>query len=420
ALIVTVNKIPTTAFTVNRVTGVVTMNTGPATNANVRIGWKKDNSTNMTEILAYTHNIKFGASTDSNVFLFGNDANKNFYRISGIGQPLYYPANSLLKCGDSSTGITDMEKQTETLMIFKEGSTYLVKPEVNQDFNANKGLNPYNFPNFELNGEAGCSHKGTAQVMNNNPFTLDHNIGWEWKPRGVTNDAKSKFDITERITEFLKLYETEVSQPTTQRYTTFNNRSEQELYISICGSTGFMVYNYSKDCYYYHDIGLDADANKLNIQQFGQTETDVLICSDNILYMMKDTFVADGDGTRAIEQYAISTLMDFGSISIEKTMRDEIISLATAGKTSALFKFPTNKKNSDSSKQKGLGSHTLNWNNINWGDMSWNTNQQPAMKNLKLRANNFLTCRWELYHLSTDETLTLKQIKLVAREGKKI
>ncbi len=136
--------------------------------------------------------------------------------------------------------------------------------------------------------------------------------------------------------------------------------------------------------------------------------------------MMKDTFVADGDGTRAIEQYAISTLMDFGTISIEKTMRDEIISLATAGKTSALFKFPTNKKNSDSSKQKGLGSHTLNWNNINWGDMSWNTNQQPAMKNLKLRANNFLTCRWEMYHLSTDETLTLKQIKLVAREGKKI
>jgi hypothetical protein len=159
----TFNKVETTNFTVNRVTGVVTFTAAPPSgNNNIIIWFYKTEQVLLTPVLACTQIIAFGGSDgagNGTRIFYGANSTWRYY-WSDVNNPTYIPASQYNFTGTPDEIITGFGVQYNTLIVFKAKSTYGVT--YSYDTTAGKAY----FPELCINSAVGCDCPGTIRLIN--------------------------------------------------------------------------------------------------------------------------------------------------------------------------------------------------------------------------------------------------------------
>lgn len=401
-LIITVDgvtKVENTDFTVNRTLGQVTFTVTPANEAAVSIEWVKEVSGNSDLIKNHKYAIAYGVENDTNLFIWGNENEKNRFRFSGILKAGYFPVNSYVAVGTDQFAITDLESQYQSLLVFKKNETKIVTPESNPNYATNTGLNRFIYPYRDLNNAVGNIAPNQVQLIENNPLSLDGFSMWLWSSITSVEDERNAQVISDRLK--LTLQGLDLSQAIT-----FDNQNDKEYFLSIDGVT--YVWNYGNDTFYKY--------TNVDAKNFTEIEGQVYFGSTGHVSFFNSIFTADGETLGdAINCRAVSGNYDFDTLEYRKMMRDEWLSIKADTNTSVDITFVTNKKNESESKTITKEYKILDFNFIDFNDFSFLTNRQPQPIRLRAKIKKFTYLQVVLENNTNDETLTVLKLLMQAQ-----
>lgn len=398
-VVVTINGVATTAFTISAVNGTVTFTTAPVNKDVVLITYQGDLGYNPSAIMMNPHMIDFGVGNDTNLFLFGSASEKNVFRYSMVGKPFYFPANAFVRVNTDLFSITDMVSQYQSLIVFKEDSTYIVRPEPNSLYSSNTGLNPYNFPYFDLNESVGNIAPKMVQLVENTPISLYGSSFWKWESATGVEDERNAKIISDRIK--LSLDNVDLSQAVTHDY-----QDQKELWVSVGGKV--YVWNYGNDTMYIF--------TNIRAKQFLNIDGNVYYVDGKKIERFDESFKADkaplGD---KIPCKLYTGFSDFGSLEYRKMMRDEWLAISPASKTSCDISFLTDRVQDGEAKIETVQYNLLDFNNIDFNKFSFLGNVNPQPNRLKLKVKKFTYIQVLLENNTNNEDLTVLKLLMQAQ-----
>lgn len=387
-------------FTVNRTLGQVTFTIAPITDAIVIITWHKDVAGNPDLVKNHKYAIDFGASNDTNLFIWGNENEKHRFRFSATLEPGYFPVNSFVSCGSDEFAITSLKPQYQSLLVFKQNETKIVRPELNPLFDTNPGLNLFNYPYFDLNEAVGNIASNMVQLIENNPMTLDGFSMWLWASDTGVEDERNAKIVSDRIK--LSLEELNLSTAVT-----FDWQNQKEYWLNIGGVV--YIWNYGNDTFYkYTNFDATAYIDVNGIPYYGsESGTVEKISSD---------FTADGSvlGTNIPCKMKLG-FTDFESLELRKSMWSEWVAISPAARTSLDIKFVTDRKNEEESKTFSVKYSFFDFGNIDFSDFDFSTNKNPQPERLRGKIKKFTWLQVIFENNSNDETLTILKLLLQAQ-----
>jgi len=394
-----VAKVENIDFTVNRVTGKPTFNVAPPLGVEVLITYTKDTGT-LAEFQAYKYQVDFGVGNDTNIFWYGSTLEPNTFIFSMVGKANYYPSNSKVIVGSNEFGITDMKAQQQTLLVFKENSTRIVVPNINPSFANNQGLNPYEFPYYDLNESVGNIAPKMVQLIEDTPVSLDAYSMWLWSDTSVENQRGTKI-ISDKIKKSLQ--ELDLSTAVT-----FNHKNNKEYWLCV----GDVVYlwNYGNDTFYKY--------TNVSASKFFDVDGQVYYIGSTTIENFNDSYTADGEvlGTD-IDMRVYLGFTDFGQLEFRKMMRDEWVAISPASKTSLDIKFLTDKSNEDSASAKSstVKYRLFDYGSWDYSDFTYQTNRNPQPLRIKAKVKKFTYLQVLFENVANDETLTVLNLKMQAQ-----
>lgn len=167
------DKVETTHFTVNRVTGAITFLVAPPLSSTadgsdvVILTFQKDLGTRSTIEKCTTHAI-YGGNTDISVWLTGNPDLPNYDWNSkvaaGISDPTYFPTNNFDIVGTPDQKIIGYEHYYNQLVIYKDKSTWIRTATLTNSGNV--------YDKQILNNNYGCLSKKSIALIDNFPWAL--------------------------------------------------------------------------------------------------------------------------------------------------------------------------------------------------------------------------------------------------------
>ncbi len=404
-LIITVNGatlVEGVGFTVNRTTGIVTFGVAPINEADVRIKYKKTNAGNMALITGHKFATKFGPSNDTSLFIFGNTAEKNIYRVSGTLKADYFPALSFYEVSDDEYAITDLRPQYDRLIIVKEDRTHYTFAEINPSYAQNTGLNKYVYPSFDLNETVGNVAMGQTQLIENNPVTFKSNSVWLWSNTSVEDERNAKI-ISDRVKEML--LEEDLSTAITYDY-----QKEKELWINI----GDLVYvwNYGNDTWYIHD-SIEATwfleiEGSLYFGTAGKVEVFGTYTLGGVTYK--------GQNDNGVAVHAILELgfTDFGVNNLTKNTRKVWITIQPENRTSVIVNFETDEDFLDDSNEQEVIYAFLDFNDVDFNFFPFTANPNPQGERLKVRAKKYQYIKFIFENNRLNQGLTILNFEVQA------
>ena len=138
--------------------------------------YEEENST----IFGMSGSIWFGGSASglmsgTRLFLYGNNAKKNFVCWSSLNNPLYFPENNNYRVGSEDTKVMAIAKQSNTICIFKEDeiyySYYADQSYTGDDLVEQKIIDVESqgvyFPLILLTNEVGCDVPNSIELCRN-------------------------------------------------------------------------------------------------------------------------------------------------------------------------------------------------------------------------------------------------------------
>lgn len=391
-----VAKVEGVDFTVNRTLGQVTWGVAPANLSDVQITWEKVTAGNADLVKNHKYAIDFGVSSDTNLFIWGNDNKKNVFRFSGIAKANYFPVNSFVGVASTEFSITDLLPQYQVLFVFKQDSTYIVQPTVNPNYENNTGFNPYDYGYEGLNESIGNKAFNMVQLVRDTPVSLDGFSFRLWEStRGVRNEVEPRI-ISDRIK--LSLQDEDLSTAVT-----FDYEFQKELWVNV-GETVY-IWNYGNDTIYKY--------KNISATCYEEVEGDIYYGSTQTVERIDETFVADvtDDGT-TIPCVGKLGFSDLGMLHLEKNMRSEWVSIEPASRTSVCITFVTDRKNEDESTTKCLEYAFFDYGDIDYADWSYETNRNPQPKRLRTKVKKFTYLQTIFENDTNDETLTVLKLEL--------
>ena len=382
-------------FTVNRTLGQVTFTVAPALNSVVSITWNGAATSNAGIITGHKYAVDFGYINDTNLFIWGNSDERNVFRFSGIAKANYFPANSFVGVGSTEFSITDLKASQQSLLVYKEKSTFIVKPSDNPNYADNTGLNPYNYGFQDLNEQVGNLAPKMVQLIEDRPISIDGFSWWLWSITEVELQRNAKI-ISDRIKLSLQVLNL-------RNAVTFNYENQKEYWMNL--DSNVYIWNYGNDTIYKYT----------NIQgtQFIDVEGDPYYGSNGTVEHISENFVADGEslGT-SIPCVGKLGFTDLGMLELEKNMRDEWLAIEPASRTSVIIKFVTDRKNEEQSKELNVEYVLMDFNNIDFNDFSFLTNVNPQPKRLRGKIKKFTYLQTIFENDTNDETLTVLKLLL--------
>lgn len=401
-LIVTIDGVSKTEgvdFTVNRTLGQVTFTVAPTTDADVIIRWVKAVAGHKELITNNKYAIQYGVQNDTNLFIWGDDNNKNTFRFSATLKANYFPVNSFVNVGSNQYAITDLEPQYQSLLVFKEDRTMIVTPESNPNFANNTGLNPYNYPYRDLNKAFGNIAPNMVQLIENNPLSLDGFSMLLWSSATGVEDERNAEIISDRLK--LTFQELDLSQAVT-----FDNQNDKEYWLSIEGYT--YIWNYGNNTFYRY---LNVDVRCIT-----EIQGKIYFGSDGYVSEFDKTYVADNEVLGDSIPCRIATgNYDFDTLQYRKMMRNEWLSIRPDTRTTVDITFVTNKKNESESKTVTKGYNLSDFNDVDFNNFSFLTNRQPQPIRLRSKVKKFTYLQIILENDTNNETLTILKLLLQAQ-----
>lgn len=386
-------------FTVDRPLGQITTVVAIPNEQVEYFQWTKEVSGNADLIKNHKYAIAYGVENDTNLFIWGNDNERNRFRYSAILKANYFPVNSFVSVGTDQFGITDMESQYTSLLVFKQNETKIVKPEANPNYASNTGLNRFIYPYRDLNNAVGNIAPNQVQLIENNPLSLDGFSMWLWSSATGVEDERNAKIVSDRLK--LTLQELDLSQAIT-----YDNQNEKEYWLSIGSYT--YIWNYGNDTFYRY-TNVDAKC-------FAEVEGKLYFGSTGFVSKFDKNFTSDrvvlGD---AIPCRMVSGNYDFDTLEYRKMMRDEWLSIKADSNTSVAVTFVTNKKNESESKTVTKEYKLQDFNDVDFNDFSFLTNRQPQPIRLRVKAKKFTYLQVIFENNTNDETLTVLKLKMQAQ-----
>lgn len=394
-----VTKVENVDFTVNRVLGQVTFNVAPPNASVVLLTWTKVTAGNEDLVRNHKYAVDFGVQNDTNIFLFGGDHEKNVFRYSMVGKPNYYPANAFVVVGSDEFAITDLEPQYQSLLVFKQNQTKIVKPQVNPNFSTNTGLNPYDFPYFDLNEAVGNVAPNMVQLIENTPYSLFGSSMWQWASSTGVEDERNAKIISDRIK--LSLEEKVLKNAVTVDY-----QDQKEYWLNIDDTV--YIHNYGNDTFYtYKNVTAD---------EFLIVEGEVYFISGSQIRRFNADFLADDEVLgQTIPCVAYGGFSDLGVLNYRKVMRHEWVAINPSSRTSVDVSFITDKKNEGANKVVNIQYRLLDFNNIDFNDWSFLTNRSPQPNRLRIKVKKFTYIQWKMENDTNNEDLTVLKLVMQAQ-----
>ncbi len=232
-----------TAYTVNLEKGTVQLaSNNPSTEINAyEVTYsKKIPEENNPHRMRYA--VLWGGDNDTRIFLWGDSEKPDVYRYSGVHDGVsdmdYFPELSFNK---SATGrpITSLVRHYDRLLIFTDREAYYSYIEKRSDAS---GMEYLSFPVRTLSSEVGCTHFGTAVLVDNTPLTLSGTSLYRWVSTTV-RDERNAEEIGARIRKGLVFLSEGLS--------VFDRTSHGEVYL--WREDKLYVYNYRLDLFYYYE-----------------------------------------------------------------------------------------------------------------------------------------------------------------------
>ena len=397
-------KTVTTHYTVNATTGVVTFTGGnePVTGLdNVDIYWTKGTGS-RGEVYKNKGSILFGQSNDTRVFLFGNTDAQNRITYSGLanGTPSaeYFPANGYNDIGSSNTAITDIQRQYDRMIIYKENETYY---SVYESFDLN-GETIVNFPSYPLNQAVGNKAFGQGQIINNNPVSIDNGI-WEWVSTNVRDERNAQL-ISDRIDSSLTNLDLTSA-------ITIDWQAKTQYLIAV--NKTIYIYNYTTDTF--SKLTIDN-----NVSCFFIVE-DELWMGDSVsgLYKFSEDFAQYNEkydnsnsvwaGTD-IDMYWEMGFYDFGASYLRKNMQNIWLSILPQARTSATVGYITDKETS--TNNPSISFQAVLFDDVDFTDFSFEVPTNVKPYRIKLKAKKFTYLKLTITNNSSTDTLTVLEINI--------
>lgn len=394
-------KTVTTHYTVNIATGIVTFTAGnfPAPVADedeVEIYYTKGVGT-RDYVIKNKGAYVFSQAVDSRVFLYGHrdDLNQRIYSslADGIASAEYFTIGARDLIGSAAFEITDIKQQQSLLLTYtNQPATYVSRYDV-VDLD---GINVVNFPTSIINETRGNIAFGQAQILDNDPFTIDSTL-IKWYPT-QNKDERNMKEMGIRIQRDLNEYDLSDCK-------TVDRQNKFEMWISI--GKKVWIYNYKLDVF--SRLELDHEPTCFLIINgdiyFGTTVGKIMKLSDDYL-----TF-----NGKSIESHWEMNMYNFGADYLTKTLNKSWISLAAQSKVSVDLKYVTDKDSDPQTETKTY--NIITFDDVDFANFTFLTNYNPQPFRIKLKSKKFTYLKLVIDNISATTTFVVLNFTLQAEYG---
>jgi len=390
-----VAKAETTDFTVDRTTGVVTFSVAPGNYPdNVIITWNKTNTANRAEIAGCRKAVIFG----TRVHVWGNRntgyQNKRWHggTVSSVTSAEYFPATHVQNIGPNEFDITDIVTQYDRQIIFTNGNRSFYSYYLDVD-----GV--IAFPVFELNETTGNIPFGQAQVLDNDPVSIQTDGLYRWVSVGV-KDERNAQNISRRVQKTLNEF-------TLTNVKMYDWQSMRELWISY--NETIVVYNYQIDVWY-----------KFVLPHSVQS---MIVINGSMVFGDNDGKLNKFDsseryfGTFAIEAEWEMGFYDWGREWLRKFTNQCWISIQPEPKVNMDVYWITDRDTTEKQASLSIGYNTFDYSQIDYLDWSYNTSLTPRPKRVRTKAKKFSYWKLILRNSKLGYTSSVLNITTDARVG---
>jgi hypothetical protein len=388
----------TTDYTVNLTTGIVTFLVAPVTGVdNVDIYWTKGTGS-RSEVTDNTYAMFFGGQNDTRIFYFGNGTNKYYYSglAAGVPSAEYIPALNYREISSNEFAVTDIVRQYDRQIIYTDGGeawySYYDPITIGNDTVAD-------FPTYPLNDTVGNIAVGQAQLIQNNPFTIQNGV-YEW---GATNvrDERNVVYMSKRVQPSMDAVDLSTA-------ITIDWEARREYWLAIGNKV--WVYNYRLDVWYKF---LLAD----NVTCLHVINDELHFGTDNGEIMKFDPAYTNDNGVATSARWEMN-FYDFDVEYLRKYLTEMWISLKPAAKSSVTITYQTDRVGT--SDEYTAIYNLATFATADFADWSFLVNYNPQPFHFKIKAKKFVFLKIILTNDETDEELTLLSMNLPVRTGSKV
>lgn len=393
----------TTDYTVNLTTGTIT----PVTAAdftvgvdNVQIYWTKG-SGSRAEITANKYSMFFGGKNDSRIFFYGDGTNRYYFTglADGVPSAEYLPALNYREVGSNQFAVTDIVRQYDRQIIYTNGGeAYYSYYDPFTD--PSTGLvTIIDFPTFPLNDKVGNVATGQAQLIQNNPFTIQKGVH-EWIATNV-RDERNAFYKSKRV-------QPSMDAETLSNAITIDWEAKREYWLVV--GTKVWVYNYRLDVWYKFLLN--------------DTATCLYIVDDELYFgtdngeIMKFSSTSRSDNGTAVGARWEMNFYNFEVDYLRKFLTEMWISLKPEDKSSVNITYETDRVGTSDTYTATYNLATFEA--ADFEDWSFLVNYNPQPFNFKIKAKKFVYFKLILANTALDEKLTVLSISLPVRMGSKV
>lgn len=386
----------TRTATVDSANGTITFGTpAPAVGTNnVEVQYKVAGSLGNVKNCKYYQ--KFGLADDTRLFTYGDSSNPNriYFSdldITGVSNPLYFPANNFIDVGSSNEAATDISRQYDRLIVSKPSECYYMVYEPITDTEGNTIIA---FPTYPLNKSHGMLAYAQGQVLDNYITTIDNSGIIQWTNTN-TKDERNAVVISERVNEWLQ------SKDLTKAIT-LDHQEEKEYWIAI--DKEILVYNYANSTFAL--LRLPDNVRTLTMYK-GE------------IYMGTDTSIMKWDTDKTtyngelIDAEWYSGFYDFEAEYKRKTMRILWITLKPQIKTYMAINYITDRNSGVNDREfSSFNNEVFSYPFWNYADFTYNCNTYIKPVRIKLKAKKFAFLQLVIKSNKIDHKLIVDSISI--------
>ncbi len=363
-------KTVTVDYTVNLSTGTTTFTSTPDAGTNtVEIYWTKGSGT-ATYVTNCKYAMIFGGENDIRVHMWGDSSKRNHYIYSELadGDPSaeYFPESYFNIVGSTQTAITDIVRQYDRQIIFKEDEQWYAYYDALTDSAGNTTIQ---FPTYPLNDIKGNVAYKQVQIVQNNPYAVFDGI-----QETIATNVRDERNVD---------YKSKQVQPDLDDVdlTTAITADWEDIWeYWVCVGDDVWVHNYRLDVWYKYELNHTPTCTLIR-------DTELYFGTDAGRIMKFSTDYLSDNGT-IIPAHWEMNFYNFGSNSTRKNLYRYWAGMQPEGRSYARFSLETDRGLIATTKE--IRYNLVDFDAVDFSDFSFDTSYNPKPFRLKHKAKKFV------------------------------
>ena len=386
-------------YTSDLAAGKLTFASAPARGTNtVTVTYRKGTGA-RSDVEGMHYSELFNGANDTRVFLYGDGSSKTLYSgidADGIPTADYFPDLYEIAIGESNTPITALVRHYARMIAFKSGSAWSVQYGT---MTLDSSMTVAAFNVTPLNRSIGNEALGQAQLLENNPLTLETGGVYQWQATSssgyITDNQTNAKRVSDRVFETVKGFAPEKTR-------TFNRKNEHEFWFLSEGTA--LILNYASDAWYIYTNMPFLAMLDIKGEAYGFT-------ADGKIKHLSRAYRND-DGAE-IDAYAATGLMDFGRDWQLKY--SPMIFVAIEPEANARVTVTAESNRRSDYPEKVVAMNLATFNHVDFNHFSFRTNHKAQVKRLKLKVKKATFYRLVFKSVSASATATVLETDIQLR-----